>query len=33
MNIRKNKQTHKYRELVLTSEEREVGRGMIGVGY
>ena len=30
-NITKRKQTHKYRELVVTSGEREVRRGKLGV--
>ena len=31
-NITKRKQTHKYRELVVTSGEREGERGKIGGG-
>ena len=30
--ITKQKQTHRYREIVVTSGKREVGRGKIGVG-
>ena len=29
---KKMKQTHRYRELVVTSGEMEVGRGSVGVG-
>ena len=32
MDITKQKQTHRYRELVVTSGERGWGRGMIWVG-
>ena len=29
----KKKQTHRFRELVVTTEEREKGRGKMKVGY
>ena len=32
VNQTKKKQTHSYRELVVTTGKREVGRGNIGVG-
>jgi len=33
VNLTKKKQSHIYRELVVTSGEREAGRGNIEVGY